>query len=172
MFGVKSDEVIKYFDSLNDFQVVNFIYFDIDNFLEINGLNGHDVGDEILNGLYAYVKKYSADHNGFGARISGGSFLFILPYTSQDLSHSSELFEFIKRFRSSFKSSIRQAHRMELLTVTCIDLIYSRFKGNKRRGTQIEWKSGRELESIWSFVSNGMRLAKLTGRGRVVKIEI
>ena len=58
-------------------------FFDIDHFKQINDQHGHQVGDEVLNGIVSILASHLRVYDSFG-RIGGDEFLVVAPGTDEE----------------------------------------------------------------------------------------
>ena len=61
--------------SHKDFTVFTIVIGDLDHFKKINDEYGHDMGDTVLAGISAILKKHAVDNGGFASRWGGEEFL-------------------------------------------------------------------------------------------------
>lgn len=90
--------------SQNTFSV---IYFDIDNFKQVNDAHGHHVGDELLKLIAAEVKRNTRKSD-IVARYGGDEFVLLLPNTNLQAAeqHAHHLCREITRFQFHFATEV------------------------------------------------------------------
>lgn len=101
-FHIKS----KIIDS--DVKNLSIIYFDIDNFKNINDTYGHNFGDTVLKKL-AYISKKTVPNYGLFSRIGGEEFCILLP---EDIERSNLLAE-------ELRSHISEIYFNNNVNITC-----------------------------------------------------
>jgi diguanylate cyclase (GGDEF)-like protein len=126
------------------------LYFDIDHFKEINDEYGHDIGDQVLQGL-CKVCQNNLRENDLFARFGGEEFIILLPATN--LGKAQQLAERLREIVSKTPVMTRQGE----ISIT-ISIGISTF-------TLLNQVS---IESLLVQADKAMYLAKQAGRNRVV----
>ena len=126
------------------------LLFDIDHFKEINDEYGHDIGDQVLQGL-CKVCKNNLRENDLFARFGGEEFIILLPATN--LEKAQQLAERLREIVSKTPIMTRQGK----ISIT-ISIGISTFTLHNRVS----------IESLLVQADKAMYLAKQAGRNRVV----
>lgn len=128
-------------------QSLSVIFFDIDNFKNINAIHGRDAGDTVLTGITHIVSKQLRTSDIF-ARWGGAKFIIVLPETEQDNAHM---------LAERFRKHIEDYKFLPNTHVTCSFGV-----------TQL--KEDDSEASLLKRVDHALHTAKEHGRNKVVEL--
>lgn len=130
------------------------IFFDIDNFKNINDEFGHSIGDQILISLTAYVDSLTRDSDIF-ARLGGEEFGILLPETDSEGGHF-----LAEKIRRQVAEKVFEVDSCEInLTISAGMLAVRDFEQAS-------------YNRIYNMSDNAMYKAKSMGKNKVVVSEL
>lgn len=126
---------------------LSVIFFDIDNFKQINDEHGHDAGDTVLTTIAKLITHHTRSSDTF-ARWGGEEFIIVLPETEHDTAHI---------LADKFRKIIAEYKFLPNVTVTCSFGV-----------TQLH--ANDDESSLLKRVDNALYSAKEHGRNKVVEL--
>ncbi|MCK5539794.1 MAG: GGDEF domain-containing protein [Deltaproteobacteria bacterium] len=131
-------------------QGFSILMIDIDDFKDVNDEHGHQVGDGILKGLGAFLRKNLRDSD-FPARFGGEEFICLLPST--DIEHAIQAGNKIRELLS--KSTLSSKKKDVTLQIT-VSIGIATFT------------SGDDIDDLIKRADDALYLAKRQGKNRIV----
>ncbi len=124
------------------------LFIDLDNFKEINDINGHDEGDELLQQVAKQLKRVIREEDTL-ARLGGDEFTIIL----EEIKKTSDIDTVTSKILSLFKKPIELKHNKHFVSASI--------------GISVYPDDTTELKDLLKFADTAMYKAKQAGKNRV-----